>query len=231
MLIPVNLKADIISREIQKKYTYKSVEILTLDISYPEIHLDHSPQVQNHINSFYQHAANQFSNYAATQLRKSAIENYEYAHKNDYPFHAYDAVMKYTVTLNGNCLLSTYFDQYEFTGGAHGTTVRSSSNWDLVSGNSIEMEDLFESNEDYSKLVVAQILQLANQMVSQGNNIFFEDYKELIVKYFNPNNFNLNPSGITVYYQLYEIGPYVSGIIEFDIPYKDLGIPAPSCNS
>lgn len=229
MLLQENLKASIFTREIQKMFIYKSVKMLTLDISYPEIHLDINLPGQNYINAFYRREANRFSNYASTQLQKSAIQNYEYTLKNDFPFHAYDAVMKYTVTLNADCLLSTYFDQYEFTGGAHGNTIRSSSNWDLITGQPIEMEDLFEASEDYSRIVITQIINLANQQFRKNENIYFDDYKELIIKYFNPSHFNLNPEGITVYYQQYEIGPYVSGIITFDIPYNRLGIPSPGC--
>ncbi len=226
---PVNNAARIISRYIQKNITYKSINIVTIDITYPQIHLNRSFEIQTSINSFYQGEAYNFANHGATELKNNAIEHYEYATRNGYPFNAYDAVMKYTVTLNDNCLLSTYFDQYEYTGGAHGMTVRSSSNWDLLTGASIEMEDLFEPQVDYSQLVIDQILKTANQQVSTGNTMYFEDYQELIVKYFNPEHFNLSPTGIIVYYQLYEIGPYASGIIEFDIPYENLGITGLGC--
>lgn len=33
--------------------------------------------------------------------------------------------MEYTITYNDNCFLSYYNDKYEYTGGAHGMTVRS----------------------------------------------------------------------------------------------------------
>jgi hypothetical protein len=60
-------------------------------------------------------------------------------------------------------------------------------------------------------------------------HIYFENYRSLIVRYFNPNSFNLSPDTLSVYYQQYEIGPYVSGIIVFNIPYESLRLTKPGC--
>lgn len=229
MLRPTNRNADIYNRDIQKSFTYNSVDMLTIDISYPQVRLNQNLTAQKLINNTYQYIVNQFYQYATTTLKQSSIESYKYTQMNNFPFLMYEAVMKYTVTMNANCLLSTYFDQYEFTGGAHGNTVRSSNNWYLKTGTAISMKDLFHNNQEYKQLVINQILILADQRWKQDQYIYFSNYKELILQYFNPESFNLTPTGISVYYQHYEIGPYASGIIVFDIPYSKLGIIAPGC--
>lgn len=90
------------------------------------------------------------------------------------------------------------------------------------------MRDLFPRGTNYRRLVLEQILKQADKMMEE-NPILFEDYRQLIVKYFDPDSFNLTPKGISVYYQQYEIGPYASGIITFEIPYESLGIDKPMC--
>lgn len=224
----LNYKAEITSREIQRKFTYASTVVLSLDISYPTIKLVKSPIIQFLINQNYLRQAQNFNNYAEKTLVKNAVQEYKDSVQNGFPFRPYDAVMKYTVTLNKSCHLSTYFDKYEYTGGAHGNTIRNSDNFDLKTGRRVRMRDLFPRGTNYRRLVLEQILKQADKMMEE-NPILFEDYRQLIVKYFDPDSFNLTPKGISVYYQQYEIGPYASGIITFEIPYESLGIDKPMC--
>lgn len=225
----INFNAVLNTHDLQKTYTYNDVKLLDLDMTYPEISLHDAPYAENRINVYYKNVAAHFDQNASTQLRKDAMDGYAYTLKNNFPFHAYDAVMKYTVTLNADCLLSTYIDQYQYTGGAHGNTLRSASNWNLQNGAMLHLGDLFKGNPKYKQPLTEQILKLAEAQMLQNEHIYFEDYKALILKYFNPNNFYLTPIGIAIFFQQYEIGPYASGIIVFEMPYHELGIKKPGC--
>jgi hypothetical protein len=227
--MPLNYNANIINREINKEYKYSSTVMLALNITYPEIQLKHRSAIQNNINNKYRFEVNKFYRYVTNSLFNDAVIEYKDSLKHNFPFRPFDAVMKYTVTMNEHCRLSTFYDQYVFTGGAHGNTIRFSDNWDLQTGHRIEMKALFKRGENYRELVLTQILQLADIEMKEDPFIYFENYKSLIVKYFNPNNFYLNPDTLSVYYQQYEIGPYVSGIIVFNIPYESLGLAKPGC--
>lgn len=229
IVMPLNSKADIESKNITKKFSNDAVTLVTLDMSYPEITLKDNDVAQNRINRRYQLTAKNFYTYVSTTLVKNANQEYEDSISNDFPFRPYDAVLKYTVTLNASCHLSTYFDRYEYTGGAHGITYRFSDNWELQTGERIEMKDLFRPGENYKEKITAQIIKIAEKEMQDNPYIYFEDYKSLIVKYFNEKSFNLKPKTLSVYYQQYDIGPYVSGIIVFEIPYESLGIEKPSC--
>lgn len=228
-MISSNKKAILLSGEYQKTFLFKSIELLTLDVSYLQIDLENNLYAKNRINKYYKYEASHFVDYAATELRKNAFETYLYTSKNNFPFFAFEAVMKYYVSLNEACKLSTYSDQYQYSGGAHGNTVRSSINWNLNAGTIIKMETLFYNNQDYVPLVIDQIIKLANKQISENQYLYFDNYKELIVKNFNSDNFYLKPTSLTIFYQQYEIGPYASGIIEFDIPYHNLGLSYPQC--
>lgn len=228
-MISSNKKAILLSGEFKKTYLFKSIDLLILDVSYLQIDLDYNLYSKNRINKYYKYEASHFIDYAGTELKQNAFETYLFTSKNNFLFFPFEAVMKYNVTLNEACKLSTYSDQYQYSGGAHGNTVRSSITWNLNAGTIIKMETLFKTNQDYVPLVIDQIIQLADKLITQNPYIYFDNYKELIVKNFNTHNFYLKPTSLTIFYQQYEIGPYASGIIEFDIPYHNLGLSYPQC--
>lgn len=224
MLTTSNNCVDLYSNQIHEHFKFNETEILEANISYPQINLPSSLIIQNFVNNYYLKIANDFYKYASTELKSYARETFQYRIENKYPFMSYEAVMNYVVALRENCLLSTYIDQYQYAGGAHGSTVRSSNSWNLQTGHIIELKDLFPQDTAYIPLIIEQITEIANQQIKNNEFIYFEDYKELIPKYYNPKSFYLTPTDLIVYYQQYEIGPYASGIIEFRIPYNQLGI-------
>ena len=181
--------ADISMHEYKKKFNYNNIEVLELSIKYPKISLTNNPRAENLINNRIKTEIIDFVRYSK-YLYNQAIEGYHESQANNYPFHGYSAYMEYTITYNENCFLSLYFDRYEFTGGAHGSTIRSSDTWTRQA-----------------------------EVIQQREDIYFDDYKELIISNFNENSFYLSPSGITIYYQQYDIAPYSTGIVEFTIPY------------
>lgn len=221
-------KVALADQEIQSKFSYKSDEILSLEMNYPQIEHASNEKIQGTLNTYYQNAAKDFYN-QAYGFMYSALDDYKNAAQTDYPFHLYESVQKYTVTMNENCRLSMFFDRYSYSGGAHGNTIRVSDNWDLQTGRKLKLKNLFKNTNNFRKLVLDQILLLADEQMRK-DPIYFEDYRELIVKNFNAENFYLTPKGINVFYQQYEIGPYSSGIIVFEIPYKSLGIQPPACS-
>lgn len=217
-----NFSAEITMCKIKRTFLYDNTPMLTLSITYPKLALRHNPSVQCKINCQIKEQVNDFCCYASNDLYKQAVEAYKFAQENGFPFHTYDAVMQYEITYNQQCHLSLYRDQYEFTGGAHGNTIRASDNWNLVNGCGIPLSCLFEPGQDYRAFLIEQIIQQADEQMQQNPGIYFEDYHELIVQYFNEESFYLTPSGAAIYYLQYEIAPYATGIVVFTIPYETL---------
>jgi hypothetical protein len=126
----------------------------------------------------------------------------------------------YQVPYNQNDYLSIYTDAYEFTGGAHGNTLRSAQTWNLTTGRRMQLGDFF-SNQSYQSVIFGNISAQINDQLSKGMNIYLEGWQKNIFKYFDERNFYLMPEGIAVFYPLYTIAPYVSGIVTFIIPYAN----------
>lgn len=225
----LNTSASITTKRIKKKFNHKGENILNVDIEYPSIKLSKSYLVAKKINDSYFLIAKKFYNKATKILLPMAIEQYLQSIKEGFPFHPYETVMKYTITQNSNCILSTYFDQYEYTGGAHGMTLRTSNTFSLQTGDNITLRSIFKGKLYYRSILIDEIKRQAEKNILDNPGIYFENYLELIEKSFNENSFYLTEDAINIYYQQYDIAPYATGIVVFSIPYKDLGIKAPSC--
>ncbi|MDD2377090.1 MAG: DUF3298 and DUF4163 domain-containing protein [Clostridia bacterium] len=225
----IHTSANISTKKIKRNFNHKENKILNIDIEYPNIHVPKGKLTEIKINTNYFSVANKFYRYAVNTLLPNAIQQYKTSIKNNYPFNYYDVVMKYTVTLNSNCTLSTYFDQYQYTGGAHGSTLRLSSTHSLQNGNIITLKDLFKNNTNYKDLIIQQLQLEAEQNLVLNPGIYFDNYKTLIAENFNEDSFYLSPKTINYYYQQYEIAPYSTGIVVFSIPYEKLEIKIPQC--
>ncbi|HWP80694.1 MAG TPA: DUF3298 and DUF4163 domain-containing protein [Candidatus Acidoferrum sp.] len=223
-----NTSAKIRMSTDKRTYTYESVPVLTLSTTYPNVRLRGAPEVESRINCRIQTEVADFLCNASNVLYRQAVQGYQYARKNGFPFNPYDAVMQYEVTYNQNCHLSVYVDEYLYTGGAHGNTLRSSDTWDLYDGCAMTLSALFEPDFDYRGMLTAQLIRQADRNMQENPGIYFEEYRDLILMNFNEESFYLTPEGLAIYFQQYEIAPYASGIIVFTIPYETLGW-RPSC--
>nr|WP_312576979.1 DUF3298 and DUF4163 domain-containing protein [Sedimentibacter sp.] len=215
-------KANINMKKIEKSFDYEGIEVLTLTIKYPVISMEYNKRSEFVINNQIAMNVSEYMRYADC-LYKQAVNGYKDSQTNDFPFNPYEAYMEYTVTYNENCFLSVYVDKYEFTGGAHGNTVRSSDTWELCSGMQLPLYSFFKPGMNYKHLLTEEITKQAEYNLKQNPNIYFDEYKSLILKNFNQNSFYLTPQGMVIYYQQYDIAPYSTGIVGFIIPYSTIG--------
>lgn len=220
--------ATIDMKEINCRFKYDNIEMLTLNIKYPIINTYNNPCAKEKINNQICMQVDEYFKYASNTLYNQAIDTYKDSLKNDFPFRGYEAYMTYTITYNDNCFLSLYSDKYEFTGGAHGNTIRTSNTWELCTGENIYLYRFFKPDTDYTRMVTQEMTAQAEKNLKENPLIYFDEYKDLIIKNFNRNSFYMSPKGIIIYYQQYDIAPYSTGIVEFIIPYEEIGW-FPSC--
>ncbi len=194
---------------------YDGTELLSYRIEYPEFSSTENTRCLSEINRFYSVRAVSFERYCKNRLFRMAVRQYRDDLKYGYPTRPYDIVQIYEVSYMKSCIISLYTDQYEFTGGAHGNTVRKSESWNLMNCRMIQLEQLISCTPDYK----SYIMSLIEPEIAKNSEIFFNNYSELIRSAFNKNNFYLAPDGIVIYYQQYDIAPYSSGIREFLLPY------------
>lgn len=206
-----NIKNNVLEKEL----FYDNALVLKYHIEYPTIISNSLDSSIFKFNMYNQHLAFSLRNKAENELYKEAIELYNYNKENNFPVMQYELYRTYEITLNTNNLISLYADEYIFSGGAHGTTIRTSQTWNLKQGNMIELNNLFPRNPYF----MINILKQINEQIAKEPEIYFEDTCNLVLETFNPKSFYLTPDNIVIYFQQYDIAPYSSGIRTFNISY------------
>lgn len=193
--------------------------VLTYSINYPQFTTTCALGTAEKVNCYYESEAKKLETYCRTVLYPQAVEQVLYAMNNQFPFQAYEILTTYQITYNEKCITSLFSDQYSYLGGAHGNTTRLSQTWDFCTGTQLNLIGFFFGDPGFTDYIFASIeQQIADQLVTDPDT-FFDDYKNLIRGNFNMSSFYLKPDGLVIYYQQYDIAPYVRGIPEFFFPF------------
>lgn len=198
---------------MQRNLVYKGKVILKYKIEYPQI------KEKNKFNQYNYEKANDLRKEAEGELFEMAKKQFDYAESQGYPFNNYEIVSQFTLTYNYQNYISLYIDEYIYQGGAHGNTLRTSQTWNIVDEKVIKLSQWFR-NPNYVSELIDNINQQIEQNIKNGNNIYFEDYCCLTSKNFRVENYYLKNGLIYIFYQQYDIAPYSSGILNFEIPRK-----------
>lgn len=125
------------------------------------------------------------------------------------------------VTLDRASILSICSNEYEFTAGAHGSTIMHYMNFDDRSGKSITLDDICNGNSADGNLENA-ILEALSYMEED----LFPEYKEMVHDYFVKDeyilDFYIENKGdgypmLIISFPQYAIAPYATGIIGLNI--------------
>ena len=208
-----NVNTKVFEREL----LYDNVVVLKYHIEYPCISDSSGNWSIMKFNDYNCALALEVKNRAETELYQEAIQTYLYNKENGYPVMVFEVYRNFEVTYDNFPFLSLYFDEYIFSGGAHGNTIRSSQNWNLSSGRMIPLFRFFPRNPYF----LLDILKQINEQIAKEPNVYFENACGLVLDAFNPESFYLTPQGIAIYFQQYDIAPYSSGIRVFTVVWDE----------
>ncbi|MDF2513278.1 MAG: hypothetical protein K0S04_3144 [Herbinix sp.] len=222
---------QVIVREkvLQQDMYYKNNIIMRYTIKYPRFISDTYQTLANKLNALYRTKAIMYERSNIMNLYQMAMVEYEYSIANNFPIRQFEAYVNYIVTFNQNCILSLYFDQYEYAGGAHGLTVRYSDTWNLPKSKRMDLSDFFPHRNNYREYIIQTIEKQIETELANGDSMYFENYVQLVNENFKANNFYLTEEGLVIYFQQYDIAPYASGIPTFVIPYGPTSVVLPKC--
>lgn len=201
---------------IAEEMKYNGVTVLEYRIEYPELESGKYRKNIKTINTFYKDQALLLQNNFRTKLYQMAVDQYLHDIENGFPVRAFDALQTFTATYNKSCIISLYLDLYQYTGGAHGMTTRTSQTWNLRTSKMIKLKELYKCSNDYKAYMKKKIIA----QIAENPDIYFENYEELVEQTFNVNSFYCTPEALVIYFQQYDIAPYSSGIREFPLPYN-----------
>ena len=134
----------------------------------------------------------------------------EYFKDKTAPLMPYQLYARYKLTNNSD-IISFYIDYYQFSGGAHGITNRIAYNIEESTGMEMQLKDIFKG--DYKDVINKEI----SKQISKDPDRYFTG-KDGFNGIGDNQNFYIKNSKLVIYFGLYEIAPYASGISEFIIP-------------
>lgn len=125
-----------------------------------------------------------------------------------------EMIGNFEIKTNERGILSLSLLIYSFTGGAHGLTIIKSLTFDITTGKQYELEDLFKLNSEY----VSKLSSIIQKKIIEWETPLLDEFKSIR----SDQDFYLADHSLVVYFQLYEITPYVAGFPYFPIPILDV---------
>jgi hypothetical protein len=122
---------------------------------------------------------------------------------------------EFAVKTNEKNILSIGFSNFAYTPhAAHGMTYIKSLTWDLTTGRTYSLKDLFKPNSNYVEVLNRSI----KEQIKRLNMDTLEPFKSI-----RPDqDFYIADKALVIYFQLYEITAYVYGFPMFPISVFDL---------
>lgn len=193
---------------IETKKEASETKTFKLALQYPEIKGLNDADVQKKLNSLFENLATNAKNKGQETekvLSKEASHNVKA-----------ETYFNYQVKYNSNNILSIVFLDYQYTGGAHGSTLQTSYTFDLATGTEYELKDLFKEGSDYVSVINSEVKK---GFVEMGMTELLSPFNSIK----NDQSFYLSNNAVVVYFQEYEYLPYACGIPEFDMAYTLVG--------
>ena len=206
---PIDQKITITDLAIKEDH-----EALKVDMVFPLVTGVKDKQVEEKINQIIQEDVHNFKEILQTESEKYL----QGAKEEGLEIRKYIVTTYYIVHYQKDDLLSLSVFYYSYTGGAHGYTLQSAYNYNLENGKEIFLSDIFKEKKDYVEIINQEI----KRQIEVNPQEYFSEFS-VFQSISQGQPFYLIEDGIVVYFGLYEIAPYSSGIRYFEIPYSLFG--------
>jgi hypothetical protein len=191
-------------------------EALKVDMVFPLVQGIKDKQVEEKINQTIQKDVLNFK----AMLQTQSEEYLQGAKEEGWEIRKYEAFAYYIAHYQKDDLLSLSVFYYSYTLGAHGHTLQRAYNFNLLNGEEILLSDILKEKKDYVDIIDQEI----KRQMELNPQIYFSEWS-VFQSISEEQPFYLIEDGIIVYFGLYEIAPYASGIRYFNIPYSLFGHP------
>ena len=212
---PVSPVLTVAWEQWQRTLCWEEEPVLTLSLQWAKLPED-SPGLRR-MGRYYEKTVQQWRRRWEGPLYEQAKASVQALRSASRPFRPWQASAAYTLACQTPEVLSLYADTYEYTGGAHGLTLRRGDVWSLPCGLPRPLSSFFPPRCHWRRLVLEQVAQTIRRRIDSGESWFDPDWPQLIVKQFDPERFYCTPEGPVVFYPLYAIAPYAEGIPAFPI--------------
>lgn len=156
------------------------------------------------------------------------------------PDSAMDMSITYEVTRPNDAVASIIYDIYTYPhGAAHPMRVLEVHTFDLNTGNELTLEEYFGKPDEAVKILAAKVKERVKVFLGDSYPDVFEndDFSTLDDDWFAEGSaptrdnyaiLSLEPEGVRVHFQLYQVLPYVFGLVHYVVPWDELAPAGPN---
>jgi hypothetical protein len=197
-----------------------------ISIQYPLIIKAPTVASRDSINSFvlkYLLSSYNEEQESLDQVLSLFIEDYNNLKRNMPEYlHGWYYHVTVTIVYSTSEILSLDLSRDSYTGGAHGSHHTEYANFNLKTGQRIKLEHILVDDYQQSLNAIAesnfrQIHDIEPEESLEDAGFWFEDNNFRLT-----DNFSINESGLTFFYNEYEIAPYYKGPTVLTLTYEEL---------
>ena len=192
-------------------YTYDSGNIIVENREGAEIYY---PVFSSDVYPDGAAAANEYFESRAWRTAEGFIADAEEMGEDEH----YSIEQGYSVWYEHGEYASVLVSIWKDYGGVHPGVEHSGHTVNFAEGTLVTLYDLFNADEES---VRERILDEIIAQLPEREELY-EDAEDAAREHFDPENFYLDDEGIVVFYQVYDLGPYVVGAQFFTIRYENL---------
>ncbi|MBA9027627.1 PdaC/SigV domain-containing protein [Peribacillus huizhouensis] len=182
------------------------------ELVYPQISGLSTKSVQDKINNILRNHIKNSIKYK--QLMLADLEEWKLEDDGTYPDFVFqwEYLTSYEIAYNKNNTLSIIMYDYRYMGGAHGSTVATTYNFSLSTGNRIVIHDVLKKRDNYLK-----VKRHAYKTMVSNENFFVGSLSDFDIT--RDTQFVYADGGIRLVFQEYEVAAYAYGHPKVNIPY------------
>lgn len=139
----------------------------------------------------------------------TALSHYEFQRRESVP------------RLDGT-VMSVIYEDYLYSGGAHGNTSTRSMVFDTRTGQQLSLADLSDDVSVLQTFLTAELLRVSQGEAFGGGAWFFPGYEEDLPELVKDGRWCFDGNGLSFIADPYELAPYVAGPVTLTIPYEML---------
>ena len=215
-------------------YTDEDTGVTLLDFrsELPVVTIEGRPEASDAVNRTLERADDLFVNGTDEWEGLSGVEEYLAAAREEYSMRAdngdedwfagYILQRIAHVDRADENVLSLSFTEGTYAGGAHGYSGVYTMNFDARTGKPLSLEDLAEDPEAFLASLADYVWEVSRDAEHAYYALggYFPDYEQYIPGLLRDGCWLFDGQGMVVLANPYELGPYASGLITFEIPYE-----------
>ncbi len=217
------MTAEIRTEKIEDLLFCATKPVLEIKIEYPQIFGKIGGLCENRFNTYHLNTAAKINKYTRTEIYKKATAAYKNSEKTGFPFNFMIYERTVQVSCNNENIISLFSDTFQYEGGPHGMTARTSETRTTKDGSILPLGSFFIKGFHYVKYIQNEISTQITSDLETEDSVYYKNAPERSKRFFNEKRYYLSDTGFIFFYPSYSLAPYYAGIRLFEVPFENFG--------